>query len=111
MAEALLPRYVPVIVLVVFDVTLDVVIVKLADVAPDGTVTAAGTVAATFVLLSATAAPFDGAAESSVTVPVEFVPPTTLAGDTPIELTIGCGVAEVSLELPLVPAELVAVTT
>ena len=82
--------YVAVIVLVVLDMTLDVVIVKLAEVAPAGTVTDAGTVAAAFELFSVTTAPFIGAARSSVTVPVELFPPTTLVGASVTDMSAAC---------------------
>ena len=56
---------------------------KLALVAPPGTVTLAGTLAARGRLLARlTATPPAGAAALKVTVPVEEVPPTTLVGLT-----------------------------
>jgi len=55
--------------------------VKLAFAAPTGTVTLAGTVATAGLLLeSATVTPPTGAEPLRVTVPVEAVPPVTLAG-------------------------------
>ena len=61
--------------------TLDVVVVNVAVVAPAATVTLAGTVATAVLLLeSDTTRPPAGAALESVTVPVEFAPPVTLAG-------------------------------
>ena len=69
------------------DATADVVIVKVAVVAPDATVTLAGKCAAEVLLLvRVTTAPPDGAGPVKVTVPVEDVPPVTEAGLRPTEL-------------------------
>ena len=57
-----------------------VVIVKVALVAPAGTVTLAGTVVALELAESDTDAPPAGAAALNVTVPVEELPPATLVG-------------------------------
>jgi len=58
-----------------------VLIVKVALVAPSGTVTVGGTGATAVLLLdSITGAPPPGAGPFSVTVPVEMLPPTTLEG-------------------------------
>jgi hypothetical protein len=57
-----------------------VVTVKVAVVAPAGTVTVAGTDAAALALDSLTTVPAGGAAMEMVTVPVEDGPPTTLVG-------------------------------
>lgn len=80
--------YVAVIVTVALVFTAFDVAVNVAEVAPAATVTLAGTVAADVLLLeSVTLAPPEGAAEESVTVPVEFaLPPTTLVGlsDSPL---------------------------
>ena len=54
--------------------------VKVALVAPARTVTLAGTVAAVLLLDRETSAPPLGAGPLSVTVPVEELPPVTLAG-------------------------------
>lgn len=63
---------------------------KLALVAPAGTVTLEGAAAAAGLLLeSATCAPPAGAGPFSVTVPVEGFPPVTLAGFTASDETIG----------------------
>jgi hypothetical protein len=66
---------------VVEAVTLDVVAVNVALVAPAATVTLAGTAATTVLLLeSDTTAPPESAALERVTVPVEFDPAVTLGG-------------------------------
>src|SRR2546429_7566447 len=73
-------------------VTTLVLTVKVALVAPAGTVTLEGTVAAAVLLLeSATCAPPAGAAPLSVTVPVEEFPPATLGGFSPSEARVGGG--------------------
>ena len=61
--------------------TIDVFTVKVALVAPVGTVTLEGTLAAPLSLESRTCAPPAGAGPFSVTVPVEdSAPPVTLVG-------------------------------
>ena len=70
-------------------VTVLVVTVKIALLLPAETVTVAGTEAAAVLLLeSVTTAPPAGAAALSVTVPVDDVPPFTLAGLTVTEETV-----------------------
>jgi hypothetical protein len=67
-----------------------VLTVKVAVMAPAGTVTLAGTVAAAVLLLdSVTGAPPAGAGPLSVTVPVEELPPVTLAGLRLSEESVG----------------------
>jgi len=68
------------IVVRVETLTAEVATVKLALVAPAGTVTLAGTLAAAPPLASVATAPPAGAAEVRVTVPVEKLPPTTVVG-------------------------------
>ena len=63
--------------------------VKVALVAPAGTVTLAGTTAAGSLLESVTCAPPAGAGAFSVTVPVEGLPPVTLVGLRASDETIG----------------------
>src|SRR2546425_1235013 len=63
-------------------VTALVVTVNVTLVAPTGTVTLAGTVAAELLLDSVTCAPPAGAGPPSGTVPVAVLPPMTLGGLT-----------------------------
>jgi hypothetical protein len=79
----LAPPYVAVMVTAVLAATDDVVTAKVALVPPAAIVTLAGTVATPVLLLASdTTAPPDGAAAVSVAVPVDPLPPTTLAGLT-----------------------------
>ena len=93
-----------------------VVIVKLALVAPAGTVTLAGVAAAVLLSESATTAPPDGAAPVSVTVPCEEPPPTiedglTLTADRLAVADAACAVNRREPEKgPATPAELKART-
>jgi hypothetical protein len=75
---------------VVLAVTAFVVTVNLAVALPAATVTEAGTTAEVLELESVTTAPPAGAALVSLTVPVAFAPPFTLAGeiDTDVRPTI-----------------------
>ena len=101
-------------VAVVDAVTLEVLIEKVALVAPAGTVTLAGTVAEMLLLARETKASPVGAAEVSVTVPVEAAPPITLAGLRATALAAGAGAVGVTAldgaEASPVPSALVATT-
>jgi hypothetical protein len=66
--------------------TLVVVIVNIADVAPAGTVTLAGTTALAFELRRVTTAPLDGAGAFKETVAIEATPEATEAGLSESEL-------------------------
>jgi hypothetical protein len=97
-----LPPSEAVIVEVAVDATPRVVTVKVAEVAPAGTVTLAGTVAALVLLLvSVTEAPPVGAAALKATVPVELLPPTTLVGLSDTDATEVAGFTpSVALAVP-----------
>jgi hypothetical protein len=82
---------VAVTVAVTWLVTEEVVAVKVVEVAPAGTVTLAGTCTAELLLDRLTAAPPLGAAPLRVTVPVEEVPPVTVAGLKLSAPTVGRG--------------------
>lgn len=72
--------------------TIDVLTVKVAVVAPAGTVTVEGVLAAPLLLESVTCAPPAGAGPLSVTVPVEDCkPPIALVGFSVSEETVGRG--------------------
>src|ERR1700682_103334 len=72
--------------------TMDVFTVKVALVAPAGTVTLEGTLPARLLLESSTCAPPAGPGPLSVTVPVEdCLPPMTLVGFRSSEETVGRG--------------------
>jgi hypothetical protein len=96
--------------------TMEVFTVKVALVAPAGTITVEGTLAAPLLLESVTCAPPAGAGPLSVTVPVEDIPPITLAGLSVSEETVGRGggvtlriMVVVCVKVPDVPV-MVAVT-
>jgi hypothetical protein len=83
-AVRVMPPYAAEIVEEVLALTLLVETVKVALVAPAGTLTFEGTVAAFVLLLeSVTDTPPEGAAESSVTVPIDGSPPVTVLGLRP----------------------------
>jgi hypothetical protein len=89
-AERTVP-YVPEMFAKVVAVTALVVTVKLADMFPEDTVTLVGTCAAALSLVSVTTAPPERATELSVTVAVDELPPTTVAGESVIEVNVGGG--------------------
>jgi len=92
--------------------TEEVVAVKVAEVAPAETVTEAGSAAALELSLRVTVAPPAGAGPLSVTVPVELLPPTTIAGSKlNAEITTaGFTVSEAGSVTPPKEAERFAVT-
>jgi hypothetical protein len=71
--------------------TKDVLTVKVTLVAPAGTITLEGTLAAPLLLERKTCAPPAGAGPVRVTVPVEDWPPKTFAGFKVSEETVGGG--------------------
>jgi len=72
--------------------TTEVLTANVALVAPAGTNTLEGTLAAPLLLESTTCAPPAGAGPLRVTVPVvEFTPPITLVGLSVSEETVGSG--------------------
>src|SRR2546425_5180756 len=85
-------------------VTALVVTVNVTLVAPTGTVTLAGTVAAVLSLDSVTCAPPAGAGPSSVAVPVELLPPATVVGLSASEERPAAGVPA-TVALPVTPFE------
>jgi hypothetical protein len=81
-----------------------VLTVKVALVAPRGTVTVGGTVATLVLLLDReTSAPSLGAGPLSVTVPVEELPPVTLAGLRLSDERVGAGGVTVSTAVWVTP--------
>jgi hypothetical protein len=86
----------------VFEATGSVVAVKVAVVAPAATVTDAGTWAAAVLLeLRVTTAPPAGAGLSSVTVPVEGLPPWTEVGSNATDARTGGVTVKVAVLLTL----------
>ncbi len=95
----------------VVDVTLPVVMVKLALVRPAGTVTLLGTLTTLLLLASATRVPPDGAGEDNVAVPVAEPPLVTVVGLTlkPDNAPAGSTVSVVVTVTPAPAAEIVTV--
>lgn len=83
------PAYVADSVVDVDMVTVDVVMPKLAALAPCATVTFAGTLTALLALDKETSAPPAGAPADKVTVPVAPLPPTTELGVALIDVNVG----------------------
>ena len=104
LADWVVLLYEPEIVTVVEPTTIDVLTVKVALVAPAGTVTLAGTLATEGLLLErVTCAPPAGAGALSVTVPVEDPsgPPTTLDGLSVSEVRVGGVTVSEASRVPL----------
>jgi hypothetical protein len=91
--------------------TVDVVTPNVALAAPAATVTLAGTDAETWLLVSVTTAPPDGAVALKVTVPAAEAPPVTLVGLTARVASDGAAGVDWGVKLrttdhaPAVPAE------
>ena len=91
------------IVTVAFATTGLVVAVNVAVVAPARTVTEAGTWAAAVLPdVRVTTAPATGAGLSSVTVPVDDTPPSTVAGLTLTVLSAAAGAVTVKVVVRLI---------
>jgi len=89
------PLYIAEIVISVLAETPLVVTTKAAVSCPASTVTLAGTWAAGLLLVSVITAPPAGAGMSSVTVPVEGLPPRTAVGETETEVRTAIGAVTV----------------
>ena len=87
------------IVMLVSAATAAVSTVKLAVVLPAATVTVAGTVATTELLLSETTVPPLGAMLESVTVPATCEPPLIVLGDNATLVTRGAVIFSVPLAI------------
>ena len=95
------PLNVPLITALVLVVTVVVLTVKLADVAPAATVTLGGTKAAALLLARLTTVGA-GAAALNVTLPWNAFPPTTVLADKVIDTNesgVGTGAAGVTVTL------------
>jgi hypothetical protein len=82
-------------------VTVDVVTVNVADVLPALTVTEEGTAATVELLDKLILAPPVGAADDSVTVPVEEVPPVTEVGFRLMDVRVAGGAVILSAAVTL----------
>jgi hypothetical protein len=92
------------VALVLLD-TRDVLTVNVAEVAPAGTVTVLGTVAAEVLLLERLTVVAELAAPERITVPCELEPPLTLVGFRVSELSVAwlATVVTVSVALRVLP--------
>ena len=86
---------VPVIKMLVSTADTNVDAVKIAVVAFPGTVTVAGTLTSGFALINVTTVPPAGAGDCSVTIPVVFKPPVTLAGVNVTDRMTGAAITSV----------------
>ena len=86
---------VPVTATLLSSTVTSVVAEKSTVVAFPGTVTVAGTLTSGFALINVTTVPPAGAGDCSVTIPVEFMPPVTLAGVNVTERMTGAAITRV----------------
>jgi hypothetical protein len=101
-ADLVTPRVAEIDTLLLKNVTVLVVTVKVAVVAPAATVTLEGTVATlVLLLLRVTTAPPVGAGPLMVTVPVEGLPPFTVVGLSVRVDTLGVFTVRVAVRLLL----------
>jgi hypothetical protein len=100
-----LPDSVAEMVSVATDATARVVTVNVPEVAPATTVTVPGTVALAALELSVIAIPPVGAGPLRVTVPVEEVPPVTVAGESVRPVSVGGLIVRLAVKVvePSVP--------
>jgi len=89
----------------VVDDVLTVFTVNVAEVRPAGIVTFVGTVAPVRLLLKAIVSPPVGATPLILTVPVEVLPPTTVAGLSVTETSVGALIVKLASaeKEPVVP--------
>jgi hypothetical protein len=90
---------------VVAVVTVLVVALNVAFVAPAGTVTLVGTLTTALLSDSVTTAPPEGAGPESVTVPVDELPPVTPVGFIASDARVGAAACVVGVKLRLVENE------